>query len=226
MNRTRSARLLGVAWVLVVAGCGSSEESESPTAQAAAKVGAACIPFWEMCPEESGAVEQGARLDVDNPMCGGGACIANHFRGRVTCPMGNAAGGSLYTGEDKDCYVPGTQAKVTAAVEPQCRDRRNNVYCTCQCGGSNKGQEYCKCPAGFVCGRPTEPLDPNLLPAGDLYCVRDGNDERQDGTTCCPVSNPACSDRCDTGDMCGQTDNVPGISGTAPASLKCEVTVP
>lgn len=209
-----------LAAMLAMTGCSGTEEKSQPTA--ADKVGAACIPSWEMCPTEPGAQESGAHFDSDNPMCNGGACISNHFRGRVSCPMGNPAGGSLYTGADKECFVPGTQEKVTAAIAPQCRDRKDNVYCTCQCAGSDASKSYCTCPTGFVCGRPTEPLDTSLLGPDDKYCVRPGNDSTQDGTTCCSVENPACPDRCDTGDMCGHTDNTPAIASQVPNALRCE----
>lgn len=219
MSHTTATWILAIAAMLVAAGCSDSETASQPTA--ADKVGAACIPSWEMCPTEPGGREEGARFDHENPMCNGGTCVSNHFRGRVSCPMGNPAGSSLYAGAQNECYVPGTQEKVTAPVPPQCRDRKDNVYCTCQCAGSSAGQTYCSCPAGFVCARPTEPFDPNLLPPGDKYCVREGNDSTQDGTTCCSADNPACPDRCDTGDMCGNSDNSPEIASQVPNALRC-----
>jgi len=202
------------------AAAGSQDASGDPRS-AQELVGESCIPNWEMCPTEPGAIESVVGFDFNNPMCSGGTCISNHFRGRVSCPMGNPAGGSLHVQDDKECYVPGTQEKVTAAVPPQCRDRKDNVYCTCQCAGSESDKSYCTCPAGFVCGRPSELPGTDLLGPDDKYCVREGNDSSQDGTTCCPVQNPACPDRCDTGDLCGYPDNSPEIATQTPSSLRC-----
>lgn len=81
-------------------------------------VGDPCIPNLEYSPTDPGAVEKGAQIEDRSFQCETRVCLINHFRGRVSCPFGNPKGGSLYTGDDKECYVPGTNIMVTAAVPP------------------------------------------------------------------------------------------------------------
>lgn len=175
-------------------------------------VGDPCIPNLEYSPGDPGAREEGAQIEDRSFQCETRVCLINHFRGRVSCPFGNPAGGSLYSGDDKECYVPGTTVKVTAAVPPQCRERKDNVYCSCLCGREGEAADpdkFCECPAGFECDFVTVPLDPTIMRPGDKYCVKADPrfNKDDDGTTCCGVDNPACPDRCDTGDMCGYGKN-------------------
>jgi len=175
-------------------------------------VGDPCIPNLEYSPGDPGAREEGAQIEDRSFQCETRVCLINHFRGRVSCPFGNPAGGSLYPGEDKECFVPGTTVKVTAAVPPQCRDRKDNVYCSCLCGREGEAADpdkFCECPSGFVCDFVTVPLDATIMRPGDKYCVKEEPrwNKDDDSTTCCSVDNPACPDRCDTGDMCGYSKN-------------------
>jgi hypothetical protein len=168
-------------------------------------VGDPCIPNLEYSATDPGAVETGAQIEDRSFQCETRICIINHFRGRVTCPFGNLAGGSAYTGDDKDCFVPGTNVKVTTGVKPNCRERKDNVYCSCRCAGEDKAAKYCDCPAGYACDTVTTSLDKTIMRPGDKYCVREATDQlprnnyKQDSLT--------CVDGCDVGDKCGFTQN-------------------
>jgi hypothetical protein len=152
-----------------------------------------------MCAGNPGVVGAAAYLDVSSPMCGGQACLVNHFQGRVSCPFGNVEGGSAVVGAK--CTIPGSDTAVTQGVQPQCASRLDAVHCSCKCGGEDTAAAYCTCPNGFVCAEITRYLDsPNLAP-GDKYCARAGQDYQLDSVMCCTSSDPNCS--CDRGDHCG-----------------------
>jgi hypothetical protein len=167
-------------------------------------VGEPCIPNLEYSAAEPGAVETGAQIEDRSFQCETRLCLINHFRGRVTCPWGNTQGGSAIA--NAACRVPGTSTEVTAAVKPQCPERKDNVYCSCRCAGDDAAAKYCDCPAGFVCDTVTNSLDPSIMRPGDKYCVREAtsglprNNFEQDGQM--------CSGGCDTAaDRCGYTEN-------------------
>ena len=186
-------------FVLATAGLGAAG-----LACPAGGVGEPCIPNLEYNATESGATETGAQIEDRSFQCETRVCLVNHFRGRVSCPWGNTEGGSKVA--EATCYVPGTHTKVTAPVKPQCADRKDNVYCSCRCGGADPAATYCQCPSGFVCDTVTNSFDRSLMRAGDKYCVREAsgdlprNNSEQDGRT--------CTEGCDTApDRCGFEEN-------------------
>lgn len=178
-------------------------------------VGDPCIPNLEFSANYAGGDEQGVGIEDRSFQCETRVCITNHFRGRVSCPFGNPKGGSVYTDpkkkNDKECLVPGTNLIVTAGVKPQCRERKDFVYCSCRCGGDDPAAKYCDCPSGFACEQVTNSLDKTIMRPNDKYCVRQGNDYHQDGKPCCAVDNPNCPDRCDKDDYCNYSSNRPQI---------------
>jgi hypothetical protein len=169
-------------------------------------VGDPCIPNLEYSATDPGAVETGAQIEDRSFQCETRVCLVNHFRGRVTCPWGNELGGSKVAGAE--CLVPGTDVRVAAGVKPNCRERKDYVYCSCRCAGDDAAAKYCECPSGYVCDTVTNSLDKSLMRPNDKYCVLDGNNSSLDSKYCCDFSNGAvCSDRCDTDDMCGFESN-------------------
>lgn len=162
-------------------------------------VGDPCIPNDEFSATYGGATETGAQIEDRSFQCETRVCLVKHFRGRVTCPFGNPGGQSLYDGPDKECMVPGTNTQVTADVRPQCRDRKDEVYCSCRCEGTDANAKYCECPDGYKCSEVTKSLDPTLVRPGDKYCIKK-EDNFKDGDTCADVG-------CDEGDHCGYSAN-------------------
>ena len=162
-------------------------------------VGDPCIPNTEYNPADQGASESGAQIEDRSFQCETRVCLINHFRGRVSCPFGNKGGGSTYS-DAEDCFVPGTGVKVTANVKPQCPDRKDSVYCSCRCGGTDSAAKYCDCPSGYVCQEVTASLDPTLMRPHDKYCVRE-NDSREDNYSCLGNLN------CGKDDNCGYDSN-------------------
>lgn len=190
MQRT----IIGASFVLSVASLGCPSGG----------VGDPCIPNLEYSASEPGAVETGAQIEDRAFQCETRVCLINHFRGRVSCPWGNTEGGSALP--DARCFVPGTGTQVTAAVKPQCVERKDNVYCSCRCDGDDRSARYCDCPAGFACDTVTSSFNASIMKPGDRYCVREATDRlprnnyEQDGQS--------CAAGCDTApDRCGHTEN-------------------
>jgi hypothetical protein len=126
-------------------------------------------------------------------------CLANHFRGRVSCPYGQYAAGAAPAGAGA-CQTPGG-VQVTpsfgAPVEPQCADRtaEEAVYTSCRCanaeGRTDDGARYCACPDDFACNAVVTlvlPHAPSVELAGS-YCIKKGTE----------YAPSACSSSCAPG---------------------------
>ncbi len=169
-------------------------------------VGDPCIPNDEFSPDYEGATESGAQIEDRSFQCETRVCLVKHFRGRVTCPFGNAEGrngpvtADNVEGDTANCFVPGSTDRVTVAVNSQCQDRVGNVYCSCRCDGNDSNAKYCDCPNDYECKEVTRPLDPTLMAPGDKYCVKK-KDTAEDGYDC-PLG---CHE---VPDGCGFTSNV------------------
>lgn len=152
-------------------------------------VGDPCIPNDEFSSKYGGATETGAAIEDRSFQCETRVCLIKHFRGRVSCPFGNTKGRNDqgvpgYSGTDADdCVVPGTNQKVEVPVQPQCADRKEDVYCSCRCDGTDTKAKYCECPSGFKCEEVTKSLDETLVRPGDKYCVKK-EDTFKDGGEC------------------------------------------
>ncbi len=143
-------------------------------------VGDPCIPNLEYSASVPGFVETEPLIEDRSFQCETRVCLVNHFQGRVTCPLGNADctkadDCKVSSGGEKRCFVPGTNQEVKALVKPQCSFRRDSVYCSCRCGGTDSAAKYCECPEGYDCEEVGGSLDPNLVRPGDKYCVKRGN---------------------------------------------------
>ncbi len=140
-------------------------------------VGDPCIPEDEYNPLFSGFSEEEVNVESRSFQCATRVCLVNQFRGRVSCPYGNQAGGA-------ECNIPGTDGSnpedvVQAPVQPQLTERREDsaVYCSCRCknvdGKTDDGASYCECPSGFSCEKLMD--DPGLGGAqlAGYYCVKE-----------------------------------------------------
>jgi hypothetical protein len=171
----------------------------SAAACKAGGVGDPCIPNDEFAVNYEGAKVTEVQIEDRSFQCETRVCLVKNFQGRVTCPFGNPAGNSHYDGPDKECMVPGTNAQVTAAVKPQCKDRKDAVYCSCRCDGTDSNAKYCECPDGYECKEVVNSLDPNLVRPGDKYCVKKGDNFDKD----------CAEETCDVAaDHCGYSSNM------------------
>lgn len=148
-------------------------------------VGDPCIPEDEYTSKFSGFGEAEANVESRSFQCETRVCIANHFRGRVSCPYGQTEevakaleNGQAVPDTPGACYVPSSDTPVTVPVAPQALKRRaqDTVYCSCRCEGPDKTASYCDCPSGYSC----LPLVPDLgLGQAQLvgkYCIKNGTD--------------------------------------------------
>jgi len=151
-------------------------------------VGDPCTPEDEYGLKFPGYDEKEVNVESKSFQCETRVCLANHFRGRVSCKYGQptpAAGGVGAT-----CHVPGNPNKpILVEVSAQLLERQADkaVYCSCRCDGSDKNARYCKCPSGYAC---THLVDELPFGAGQLagsYCVRDGTTyDTSTATPCMP----------------------------------------
>jgi hypothetical protein len=178
-------------------------ETIAPTPDAglpADAIGTMCVPSSEANPAYPGSKVEILEIESHFDACASGVCLVNHFQGRVSCPLGQAApaacahpvdGGcasaSCQTASASDaenagksCCAEGSDLLVSTPVCGQCagRSAAQSAYCSCRCGPADgdpaaDGGTYCACPDGFAC----TPLvlyvgipDPN---AGK-YCIKQG----------------------------------------------------
>ena len=121
----------------------------------------------ESKPGFSGFGLEEVSVEGENPACGRGVCLINHFQGGVSCPYGQS------DPSDPRCFLPNSEQPVTLPVEPQKADRRGElaVTCSCRCDGPDDGP-FCLCPRDTKC----LPVVPDLgFPEGKSiagsYCI-------------------------------------------------------
>ncbi len=192
----------------IVFACGG----EVATRYTGAHVGQPCIPMAEN--ELCGGFDLGevvAELPSPDADPGVIVCLANHFRGRVTCPYGQnqdgtelptvdgASGGPFPAGVGP-CKTPSGQQvvgspanpEIGALVEPQCVDRRaaKTVTWSCRCAHADGtwGATDCACPSGTECVQLIAPLGSIGGDVSGAYCV-------PTGSAYDPMS--ACAEPCD-----------------------------
>ncbi|HXK19506.1 MAG TPA: hypothetical protein VNG33_16970, partial [Polyangiaceae bacterium] len=178
-------------------------------------VGDPCTPEDEYQQNFNGFQVTETNVESRSFQCETRLCMVNHFQGRVSCRMGQAAppldpmtNKPLVGNKDyhPTCSVPGTDPgtdqfsadnnNINVAVKAQLQKRQTDkaVYCSCRCDGPDKNARYCECPTGFQC----EPLVANLKivsGGGQLagsYCIRSGSkyDANGDGS----ATGETCSD--------------------------------
>jgi hypothetical protein len=147
----------------------------SESAVLAGAVGARCTPRDEMDSSFSGFGESEVGVDIGSPKCSTGVCLANHFRGRVSCPYGQTQD-EMASASTASCMVPGSATQVAVPVTPQLVGRRasDTVYCSCRCGGSGPGP-FCACPSGYECSPvvPDVGIGSSSVIEGS-YCIKAG----------------------------------------------------
>ncbi|MCS6899610.1 MAG: hypothetical protein RMJ98_08050 [Myxococcales bacterium] len=143
-------------------------------------VGDPCIPEDEYLPRFAGFSASEVNIESRSFQCETRVCLVNHFRGRVSCPLGQDQAladkaknyaqqraqdgsvtipGSGISSEEQAqmCHIPGssgdTAELVQVSVLPQCttRQAKDVVYCSCRCAGPDPDARYCDCPSGFTC---------------------------------------------------------------------------
>lgn len=134
-------------------------------------VGDPCTPEDEYQSTFSGFSAQEVNVESRSFQCETRVCLVNHFRGRVSCPLGqDSVHAAAYAGppdanghtvpskaDTAGCRIPGSSGDkadvVQVTVPPQCISRKaqDTVYCSCRCDGPDSNATYCKCPTGFIC---------------------------------------------------------------------------
>jgi hypothetical protein len=154
----------------------------------AASLGASCVPLSEESTQFTGFAPGEVSVETGTLPCGGGACLVNHFQGRVTCPNGQSGPGQGLDGAPA-CLAPGTCGAVAVEVQPQCANRpaSQSVYCSCRCanvdGRTDDGATYCTCPITMACVQLVAGIG-NADRIAGAYCIKAGTEYGADAA--CP----------------------------------------
>jgi hypothetical protein len=160
-------------------------------------VGDPCTPEDEYEPTFSGFADTEVNVESKSFQCETRLCLVNHFRGRVSCPYGQPDPNDPAPdpADQRQCVIPGTEERITKAVEQQMTNRRPNdaVYCSCRCanidGSKDDGARYCECPSGYDCEKLIDfTLGDQKGQLAGYYCIKQGS--RYDG-----IPGPDCLDR-------------------------------
>ena len=196
--------------LVALSACGSSGKIAPVDggAEGAAQIpiGASCTPAAESSPTFAGFNLGEVTTESNNPTCGDGVCLLNHFQGLTDCPYGQDKAGNPIPPATMACTVPGTgqpvapqNAQTGDAIQPWCADRQPSaaVYCSCRCanadGRTDDGATYCDCPGSFTCTQLVSPQGPADTTAG-AYCVEDGT--QYDPNLSCAVECDPTSGSC------------------------------
>ena len=146
-------------------------------------VGDPCTPEDEYQPDFSGFANTEVNVESKSFQCETRLCLVNHFKGRVSCPYGqpdpNDPGADPT--DSRECFIPGSEERITVAVDAQDSRRRPNdsVYCSCRCanidGSKDDGARYCECPSGYDCEKLIEfNLSGGQAQLTGYYCIKQG----------------------------------------------------
>ena len=167
----------------------------------ASGVGDPCTPDKEYDATFHGFDKDEVNTESKSYQCQTRLCLVNHFRGRVSCPLGQNENGEPPASADPtkpyldprtnkpstSCVVPGSTSSVEVDpgdpkkgkfVPAQCADRTADkaVYCSCRCanadGKTDDGAPYCTCPSGFSCSQLEPPVDKNNTGLTGAYCIK------------------------------------------------------
>lgn len=146
---------------------GSETGSTNGRAEGEEPLGTVCVPSLELDPRMGGIGLDVVQVDDASSSCASGVCLVQRFRGRVSCPLGNADG--------RPCFVPGTNTLVTAPVEAQLVSRPPSLgaTCSCRCAGPGPGP-FCDCGAAQECVPLVDELGVGDDEYAGSYCVPRG----------------------------------------------------
>lgn len=142
-------------------------------------VGDPCIPEDEYVASFPGYQATEVNVESQSFQCETRVCLVANFRGRVSCPYGQA------TANANQCFLPGASKAqpdpslaVTAVVSPQLLERRPEqaVYCSCRCDGPDPAARYCQCPSGFTCQKLVQDIGKGKAQLAGSYCIKEGTE--------------------------------------------------
>jgi hypothetical protein len=164
-----------LAIIALAAACGGEISNRYTNA----KIGEPCVLAVEDQTTFTGLDAADVTIELPSPSADPGqlVCLANHFRGRATCPYGQDSN-ARPPPDAAACVTPEGQPVVGGSVSPQCTDRRAADVMTwsCRCanalGETNDGADYCSCGSNLVCAQLILPI-PGDDTAG-AYCIKAG----------------------------------------------------
>jgi hypothetical protein len=199
-------------------------------------VGDPCIPEDEYQPSFSGFAAAELNIESRSFQCETRVCLVNHFRGRVSCPLGQtaetAAKAAAYSAHKANpkgalpanydpkfdpqspdgCRLPGSTGAsadvVNTSVLPQCttRQAKDTVYCSCRCDGPDPNAKYCECGAGFTCKKFDE-LDVGVAAAKGSGNLRGSYCVKEQDSKSADYSTGDCPNAVGSADSCLKSGN-------------------
>ncbi|HKO46987.1 MAG TPA: hypothetical protein VJV79_04650 [Polyangiaceae bacterium] len=145
-------------------------------------MGSYCVSDEEYALDFAGHSVKDVTVNDHTSMCATNVCIQNHFQGRVSCPFGQAQGGT-------DCLAAGSYDSVAVPVAPQLLARPwfAASICSCQCAGPGPGP-FCTCPDYMQCEHLIDEPAEGTNPLAGSYCISQGTqyDPQGDTAICAP----------------------------------------
>ncbi|WP_437941760.1 hypothetical protein [Sorangium sp. So ce341] len=178
--------------------------SRQNVAPAPGEIGDPCVPPDEGDPRFSGFALGENILYENHEQCGSGMCLVNHFQGRVSCPLGQAAPAPCAGPGDASCGA-GASCVAASAVGPFCDPQAaDGGAAQCASGVCNAQWGACECTADEQCP-PGSACDPGSRQCKQYVCHEPGScqtagasDAENEGKSCCahgsgaPVTAPVC----------------------------------
>lgn len=167
-------------------------------------IGDPCTPEDEYLGTFAGFKVSQENIESRSFQCESRICLVNHFQGRISCPLGQAAK-TLCSGlGDNSCGDEG-ECTESATFAPECTKETQKVDCDGLAGVCNK-EGFCECdgacPEGFVC-------DSDSKQCKLFVCHKDNNCQDPNLDAAANEGKDCCIPGSDTpvaAEVCGQCD--------------------
>ncbi len=193
----------------------------APTSCQTGGIGDPCTPEDEFEPDFSGFKVTQENIESRSFQCESRICLANHFQGRVSCPLGQAVktpctpGGTDCTGEAA-CVEAGSFA-------PRCA---KDADCALYANVCNAKGKFCECnetscPEGFVCDGETKQCKQFVCHAKNNCQDENAKAADNEGKDCCVPG----TDIPIAAAVCGQCDDEGGRAAARAVYCSCRCGV-
>jgi hypothetical protein len=193
-----------------------------PDGGAPGQIGDLCTPTFDtLDPSFPGYAVAQINVEDHFGACASGICLANHFQGRVTCPLGQPAPTPCAGPGDPSCGAGRTCA--TAGPFPDAACDASGASSTCESGVCNPDTHSCTCstdgdcPGGMKCDPGTEQCAQYVCETTAGCQSATASDADNAGKACC-LSGPGSPV---TAEVCGQCAEGSGRSAAEAVYCSC-----
>lgn len=127
-----------------------------PAACETGGIGDPCTPEDEFSPSFTGFKVAQENIESRSFQCESRICLANHFQGRVTCPLGQPTK-QICAGLDGTCTDTSESCVLAGEFAPECaaNDECAAYAGTCNANGYCDCNDNAQCPENYVCDNGT-----------------------------------------------------------------------